>query len=176
VQKVSGERSAGWRAPLYRFSHRSAALLLEAGIDYDASLMGDDVPYFIDTPKGELLELPSHWGMDDWPPFMHSNELSFEMPIQSAARAWEIWWEEFEAMWEFGGLWIPVWHPFLSGRLARWRHTHRMIGDMQKKGGVWFAPLRDIAAHVKRLRGAGTWVPRVERALKFPHAHREAAS
>ncbi len=24
-----------------------------------------------------LLELPSHWGMDDWPPFMHSSELEF---------------------------------------------------------------------------------------------------
>ena len=77
VRSVTGEKSAGWRAPLYRFSHRSADLLLEAGITYDASLMGDDVPYLIDTPRGTLLELPSHWGMDDWPPFMHSSELEF---------------------------------------------------------------------------------------------------
>ena len=26
---------------------------------------------------------------------------------------------EFDAAWEHGGLFIPVWHPFLSGRLAR---------------------------------------------------------
>ena len=75
LQSVTGEHSAGWRAPLYRFSHRSAELLLEAEVLYDASLMGDDVPYLIDTPRGALLELPSHWGMDDWPPFMHSSEL-----------------------------------------------------------------------------------------------------
>jgi peptidoglycan/xylan/chitin deacetylase (PgdA/CDA1 family) len=159
IRAVSGEPSPGWRAPLYRFSHRSAELLLEAGVGYDASLMGDDVPYLIETARGALLELPSHWGMDDWPPFMHSNELKFEMPIVSAARAWEAWWEEFEAMWEFGGLWVPVWHPFLSGRLARWRHTHRMIGRMLEKGGVWFAPMRDIAAHVRGCIDAGTWAP-----------------
>jgi peptidoglycan-N-acetylglucosamine deacetylase len=162
LQAVSGEKPAGWRAPLYNFSQRSAELLLEAGISYDASLMGDDVPYLLGTPRGRLLELPSHWGMDDWPPFMHSIELSFQMPIQSAAGAWAAWWEEFEAMWVHGGLWIPVWHPFLSGRLARWRHTHQMIGRILEKGRVWLAPMRDIAAHVQRCIAEGTWTPRVE--------------
>jgi peptidoglycan/xylan/chitin deacetylase (PgdA/CDA1 family) len=162
LRAITGEQPAGWRAPLYQFSHRSAQLLLEAGISYDASLMGDDVPYLLDTGQGRLLELPSHWGMDDWPPFMHSSELDFQMPIQSAARAWETWWEEFEAMWQYGGLWIAVWHPFLSGRLARWHHTHQMIGRMLDKGGVWLAPLRDIAAHVRNCMEQGTWQPRLE--------------
>ncbi|HUN73274.1 MAG TPA: polysaccharide deacetylase [Steroidobacteraceae bacterium] len=162
LQALSGERPAGWRAPLYNFSHRSAELLLEAGITYDASLMGDDVPYLIGTARGTLLELPSHWGMDDWPAFMHSVELGFQMPLQSAARAWESWWEEFESMWTHGGLWVAVWHPFLSGRLARWEHTHRMIGRMLEKGGVWIAPMRDIAAHVQHCITQGSWSPRVE--------------
>jgi hypothetical protein len=162
LQAVSGEKPAGWRAPLYNFSHRSAQLLLDAGISYDASLMGDDVPYLLETSRGQLLELPSHWGMDDWPPFMHSIDLNFQMPIQSPAQAWENWWEEFEAMWDFGGLWVPVWHPFLSGRLARWRHTHAMIGRMFDKGGVWFAPMRDIAAHVRRCIAEGRWTPRID--------------
>lgn len=165
---VTGQLPPGWRAPVYHFSHRSAELLLEAGITYDASLMGDDVPYLIATPRGNLLELPSHWGMDDWPPFLHSAELGLEMPIQSPARAWENWWEEFEAMWEFRGLWIPVWHPFLSGRLARWSYTHRMIGKMMEKGGVWFAPMRDIAAHIRRCVSEGTWAPRVETYSREP--------
>ncbi|HUN26889.1 MAG TPA: polysaccharide deacetylase [Steroidobacteraceae bacterium] len=165
IRAVTAETPVGWRAPLYNFSHRSAELLIESGIAYDASLMGDDVPYLIETARGPLLELPSHWAMDDWPPFMHSVELDFQMPIQSAARAWEVWWEEFEAAWECGGLWIPVWHPFLSGRLARWRHTHRMIGRMLAKGGVWFAPMREIATHVKRCLAQGTWSARERRPL-----------
>jgi peptidoglycan/xylan/chitin deacetylase (PgdA/CDA1 family) len=169
LRAVTGELSPGWRAPLYKFSHRSAELLLEAGIAYDASLMGDDVPYFLDTPRGSLLELPSHWAMDDWPPFMHSGELDFEMPIQPAARAWETWWEEFEAMREYGGLWVPVWHPFLSGRLARWRRTHAMIEKMLATGDVWFAPMRDIAAHVRACAANGTWTPRREAHSRAEH-------
>jgi peptidoglycan-N-acetylglucosamine deacetylase len=166
LEAVSGEKPAGWRAPLYNFSHRSAELLIDAGILYDASLMGDDVPYVLATPRGRLLELPSHWGMDDWPSFMHSVDLNFQMPVQSPAHAWETWWDEFEAMWEYGGLWAPVWHPFLSGRLARWRYTHAMIGRMLDKGGVWFAPMRDIAAHVQRCIADGTWAPRIDRSLE----------
>jgi peptidoglycan/xylan/chitin deacetylase (PgdA/CDA1 family) len=161
LEAISGERPAGWRAPLYNFSHRSAQLLLDLGVSYDASLMGDDVPYLLSTPRGSLLEIPSHWGMDDWPPFMHSIDLNFQMPIRSAAEAWQTWWEEFEAMWEYGGLWVPVWHPFLSGRLARWKMTHAMIGRMLERGSVWMAPLRDIAAHVRSCMAAGTWTPRI---------------
>jgi hypothetical protein len=162
LKAVSGEAPAGWRAPLYNFSHRSAELLIEAGVSYDASLMGDDVPYLLQTSRGTLMELPSHWAMDDWPPFMHSLDLNFQMPILSPQRAWETWWDEFEAMWESGGLWVPVWHPFLSGRLARWRYTHAMIGRMLAKGGVWFAPMRDVAAHVRQCMVTGAWHPRIE--------------
>jgi len=176
IREVTGEASPGWRAPLYKFSHRSAELLLEAGIRYDASLMGDDVPYLLDTPRGALLELPSHWGMDDWPPFMHSGELEFEMPIQSAARAWETWWEEFEAMREYGGLWVPVWHPFLSGRLARWRRSHTMIERMLEKGDVWFAPMQKIADHVRACAANGTWTPRTESIIESNPPRIEARS
>jgi hypothetical protein len=71
-------------------------------------------------------------------------------------------------MWECGGLWIPVWHPFLSGRLARWRQTHLMIRRMLDRGGVWFAPMREIAAHVHRCMADRTFTPRTERALALP--------
>lgn len=163
VQKITGIKPVGWRAPLYNYSHRSTDLLLAEGVQYDASLMGDDVPYLVEGSRDSLLELPSHWGMDDWPPFMHSTEFGFQMPIQAPAFAWNNWWEEFEAIHEYGGLWVPVWHPFLSGRLARWKQTHKMIEKMLDKGDVWFAPMRDIARHVRQCMADGVWQPRSER-------------
>jgi hypothetical protein len=36
---------------------------------------------------------------------------------------------------------------------------------MMEKGGVWFAPMRDIAAHVRRCMAGGTWAPRIETPL-----------
>jgi hypothetical protein len=38
---------------------------------------------------------------------------------------------------------------------------HAMIGRMIDKGSVWFAPMRDIAAHVRRCIAEGRWTPRI---------------
>jgi hypothetical protein len=67
IQRMTGKRPAGWRAPLYNFSEHSADLLAQEGFLYDASLMGDDVPYILKSQSGEVIEIPSHWSLDDWP-------------------------------------------------------------------------------------------------------------
>jgi peptidoglycan/xylan/chitin deacetylase (PgdA/CDA1 family) len=162
IERITGKRPRGWRAPLYNFSDHSADLLIEEGFVYDASLMGDDVPYVLCTAQGELIELPSHWGLDDWPPYVHSLDLDYVMQVMAPERATEGFKAEFEAMWEHGGLWIGVWHPFVSGRLARWKAVEKLIEYMLGRGGVWFAPLEEIAAHVRRCIDDGTYTPRVD--------------
>jgi hypothetical protein len=125
--------------------------------------MGDDVPYVLQCSAGDLLELPSSWALDDWPQFMHSIDLDYMMQILPPERAWQLFWSEFEAAWTHGGMWIAVWHPMVSGRLARWDYTARMIGKMHEKGKVWFATLEDIAAHIKLRIADGTFKPRHEK-------------
>jgi len=84
-----GQRTRGWRAPLYNFSIHSADLLIEEGFVYDASLMGDDVPYLLRNDQGEIIELPSDWDMDDLPPFVLSMDLDYEMQIRSPSQGLE---------------------------------------------------------------------------------------
>ncbi len=163
IEKFTGQKPRGWRAPLYNFSRHSADLLIERDFLYDASLMGDDVPYLLQTDQGQLVELPSHWGMDDWPQYVQTMDLDYMMPIKAASRGMEVFREEFDAMWEHGGLWIAVWHPFATGRLARWREVETLIATMLEKGKVWFAPMEEIARHVLRCRDEGTYQPRVDR-------------
>ena len=62
-----------------------------------------------------------------------------------------------------GGLWIGVWHPFVSGRLSRWLRVEKMIEYMLNTGDVWFARLEDIAAHVQKLRKEGSYQARVDK-------------
>lgn len=163
IERHTGQRPRGWRAPLYNFSNHSADLLIEQGFLYDASLMGDDVPYVLKTDEGELIELPSHWGLDDWPPFVHSMDLDYMMPIQAPSRGVQAFREEFDAQWEYCGLWVGVWHPFATGRLARWLEVEKLITYMREKGGVWFAPMEEIASHVRRCIKDGSYQPRVDR-------------
>jgi peptidoglycan-N-acetylglucosamine deacetylase len=167
IEKATGKRPRGSRSPLYNCSMHTFDLLAEEGFVYDASLMGDDIPYILRTPKGDIVELPSHWACDDWPPYVQSMDLNYMMQIMSPDRAMEVFMAEFEAQWECRGLWIGVWHPFVSGRLARWLRVEKMIEAMQKKGGVWFAPLEEIAAHVLKVTATGTYTARIDKLPYF---------
>ena len=68
---------------------------------------------------------------------------------------------EFEAAWNYKTFWQCVFHPFVSGRVARLDAIREMIEEMQAKGGCWFATLEEIALHVRQLIDAGTYKPRV---------------
>ena len=125
--------------------------------------MGDDVPYLLAPPEGELVELPVSWATDDWPPYVHSIDLDYMFQVMSPDRAMEVFMAEFHAMLRAGGgLWIAVWHPFVSGRLSRWQRVEQMIEDMQETGEVWFATLEEIAAHCKALNDSGALALRRE--------------
>ena len=54
-RKHLGAGPRGWRAPSFAFSKHSLRYLLEAGLEYDSSLMGDDIPYALrPTPRQRL--------------------------------------------------------------------------------------------------------------------------
>ena len=164
IEKHTGKRPRGNRSPLYNFSINTADLLIEEGFLYDSSLMGDDVPYILNNGSGELVELPSSWALDDWPPYVHSIDLNYMFQIMSPDRAMETFMAEFNAMrLTGGGLWIGVWHPFVSGRLSRWLRIEKMIEEMQRTGEVWFAPLEEIAAYIQKLRKQGRYDARVDK-------------
>ena len=168
IERATGMRPRGWRAPLYDFSQHSADLLIECGFRYDASLMGDDVPYVLEAEGGRLIEIPAHWGLDDWPQYVQSGDLDYMMPVRAPSVGFQTWREEFEAAYAFGGLWVPVLHPFATGRLARWRVFAAFVESLVAQGDVWFAPMEAIAAHVAGLAEAGTYTPRVVRMPPYP--------
>lgn len=164
IKRVTGKAPRGWRAPLYNFSNRSLDLLLERGFTYDASLMGADIPYIIKSRKsgGEIVELPSHWGLDDWPQYVQSFDLNYMMPVRSARNGFDLYLREFEAAYAYGALWVPVLHPFVTGRLSRWHVFFEFLEKVVTKGDVWFAPMEEIAAHVRGEIAAGRHRPMVE--------------
>jgi peptidoglycan-N-acetylglucosamine deacetylase len=160
--KQVGTRPRGWRAPSFAFSKHSLPFLLEQGFEYDSSLMGDDIPYAIGNATGSLIELPTDWTLDDWPHYMHNRDFRYTMPISAPRNAIEVFRAEFDAAWEHGGLWVSVWHPFVSGRMARLDAALDLIKYMESKGRVWFARLDQICDHVKQLMADNQWQPRLE--------------
>lgn len=144
---MTGRKPRGYRAPVYSLTPKMIERLIAHEFLYDSSMMADDLPYLVKMPQGSLIELPPHWGTDDWPPFAHFGEIDYLMPVRAPSDGIRAFAEEFDAMLEEGGFWMPVLHPFLTGRLARWREMERLIERALSTDEVWFAPMEEIAGH-----------------------------
>ena len=126
-ESVTGTRPSGWRGPRYTFSDRTADLIAEAGLSYHSGLMGHHLPHLVKTDRGSFIELPVDRASDDWPQYVVSPEFGYFIPIRAPDVAFGTFGAEFEAAYEQGGLWIAVWHPFVSGRPSRLAAIERFL-------------------------------------------------
>jgi peptidoglycan/xylan/chitin deacetylase (PgdA/CDA1 family) len=154
LERLSGRRPVGYRSPAWELKPSSPALLKRMGFHYDSSLMGDDIPYYVATDEGNLLELPIQWILDDYP--QYSTALG---GISSPEKVFEVWSSEFEGYHRYGGCYILTMHPFVSGRPSRVLMLERMIRYINSFSGVWWATLEEIAEYCSRLGGGSVWTP-----------------
>lgn len=154
-ERICGARPVGYRAPVYNLNQTVIDLLVEYEFRYESSMMADDIPYRLKTAAGALYEMPVHWGCDDWPPFAHYDEIGYLMPVRAPSAGLAGFFEEFEAQYDAGGFFMMIVHPFLTGRLARWRRVETWLEETLKSRNVWFARLVDIADHLDKVCAAG---------------------
>jgi hypothetical protein len=99
--------------------------------------MGDDVPYVLESPGGELVELPIDTAADDWVQYAHSYDFDFLLPIRAPGHAVEVFQAEIDAAIDYGGMWIAVFHPFVSGRPSRLRAVRTLLEQLLERSGAW---------------------------------------
>jgi len=148
LERVTGKRPTGYRAPSWAISDATLQLAAAAGFQYSSNLMDSDVPYVHADPAG-LVELPVSWVLDD-APFFWFDEESWNKKIHSAADVQAIWQEEFAAAYGDHGYFGLTMHPQIIGRPARIRMLDELIGWMQRFDGVWFATCSEVARHTRR--------------------------
>ncbi|WP_201842670.1 polysaccharide deacetylase family protein [Microvirga zambiensis] len=166
IKEATGRKPLGYRTPNVAsngVSRNTIDLLMQEGFEYDSSLFGDDIPYVLSNERGKIIEIPCLHGVDDWKYYMSWQDFDYRMQVLAPVRAIEIFKAEFDAAWEYGGMWMCVWHPPVSGRLARCAALEPLIRYMQDKGDVWFASMGDIAAHVNSVIQSGHWKPRIDK-------------
>ncbi|MDQ6805281.1 MAG: hypothetical protein M3065_10020 [Actinomycetota bacterium] len=95
--------------------------------------------------------------------YAHSYDFDFLLPIRAPDRALEVFQAEVDAALAYGGMWIGVFHPFVSGRPSRLARVRTLLEQLISRGDVWVASLGEIATHVIELERSGTWTPRHER-------------
>jgi hypothetical protein len=109
--------------------------------------MGYDIPYWIVTPQGELLELPVSWRNDDWPQFGFVSVPAVGSGISAPSKGFEVFSEDFEGLYNRGGLFNMTMHPFLAGRPSGLTVLERLIRHIRGFPRVWWATLSEVAEY-----------------------------
>lgn len=147
-QQQLGFTPEGYRSPAWELTRKLPQQLLERGILYDSSLMGYDHPY---TVNG-LTELPVNWLTDDAIYFKFSGGGLDRWHPASPQLVLNSWLEEFEAMHEFGGLFMLTVHPWISGKGQRIRMLRRLLEHVTQKEDVWIATAQEVAEYHQGLK------------------------
>lgn len=146
-----GVRPAGYRSPSWDVNLRTPGILKAHGFLYDSSLMGNDVPYDVDTPHGPLTEIPVQWLLDDAPLFRHVYGAT--NAIADPGRVLLMWSKEFAGMHGESGCFVLTCHPFISGRASRITLLEELVTYMRGFPGVWFTTCERVARWHEGRRG-----------------------
>ncbi len=157
-QDVLGVRPLGYRAPGASLTVHTPALLKEAGFLYHSNLMGDDIPYFVDTPHGQLVEIPTSWLLNDAPFYRHVYGAANQMAEPD--RVIGQWIQEFDGMYQENGCYVMLTHPHMSGRASRMAGLERLIRAIRSYPNVWWTTLEQVARwQIETQQNLGVTVP-----------------
>lgn len=138
-----GVHPAGYRSPSWDVNAWTPGLLKAHALLYDSSLMGNDIPYDLDTEHGLLTEVPVQWLLDDAPLFRHVYGAT--NAIADPGRVLQLWSREFAAMHAENGCFVLTCHPYISGRASRIALIEELVAFMRRARRVWFATCEEVA-------------------------------
>jgi peptidoglycan/xylan/chitin deacetylase (PgdA/CDA1 family) len=163
LEQVTGQRILGYRSPAWDISQHTLGLLAERGFIYDSSLMGHDVPYFVDVKTGRmdagrkalpgrtgrtvrrLVEVPVHWSLDDAPYYPFNPAINRTGTLSSPQVALDTWVWEFDMAYRHGAAFILTMHPYISGHWSRINGLDRLVRHIKGHRGVEFMRCIDVA-------------------------------
>ena len=152
LEKITGTRPTGYRAPMWELNWHSPKLLRDRNFLYDSSLMDADYPYELAVQgAGPLVEIPIQWALDDWEQYCYIPDFSGTGLIESPVKVAEMWRLEFDAAREVGGCYVLTNHPFLSGRPSRAKSLDDLISYVCSHDDTWVTSMGAIAEHVRGL-------------------------
>lgn len=146
--ELRGVSPRGYRAPMWSAAWRTAELVHEYGMAYDSSLMDDDRPYVLSTPRGDIAELPPHWSLDDWEQYAYLPEPHLGYHLNAPGSVAQMWIKELDAMRRHHCLFVLTGHGFLSGRAGRVEGLRQVIEHALECGDVTFRTAWAVAEAV----------------------------
>jgi len=143
-ENMTGARPLGWYTGRTSI-HTTELVMEEGGFLYSSDSYADDLPYWIDGPKGAHLIIP--YTLDN-------NDMRFATPqgFNSAEQFYTYLRDSFDVLYAEGAAGAPKMmniglHCRLAGRPGRTAGLMRFLDHIGKYDGVWLARRIDIARH-----------------------------
>ncbi|MFB5192541.1 polysaccharide deacetylase family protein [Alicyclobacillus fastidiosus] len=142
-KELTGSVPRIFRSPSWELNRWSPELLVQHGVVSDSSLMDDEVPYALETPRGPLIEIPIQWLLDDAEHWNH-HRANRDKAISDPDAVFRLWSTEFDGYYATGGCFVLTLHPFISGRWAYMAVLERLIKYIRSFPGVWWTTLDEV--------------------------------
>jgi peptidoglycan/xylan/chitin deacetylase (PgdA/CDA1 family) len=146
LQEISSRKPVGTRS-----GHKLSYLKAEGYCYTSSTAVPDDLPGYISDDRGEtyMLCLPSHHVLND---AMHFSFGWFGSGnagnrLADPSKVYDIWLSAFRQSYKMGGYMNFIFHDFDSGRAARIAMLDRLMTEMKRWPGVWFATCEELARY-----------------------------
>jgi peptidoglycan/xylan/chitin deacetylase (PgdA/CDA1 family) len=185
LNRVTGSRPRGYRAPGLDFTPYTIELLLEFGFSYDASFIGSDFyPYYLRrgdsaSPSGpyvfgevvDVVGVPFVYTLDDIPHFEMMPPIASKQARPSEVL--EVWRGEFDYAYEEcgGGVFDLTMHPQCIGRGPRLQMLRELLEHMRSRPGVRF---ETVGEYVDRWRASNPLDQWMASSVAASHTGRDA--
>lgn len=146
LERVTGLRPVGLRAPSFEVSRDTLAIAEEMGLEFDSSLMGHDDPHelLLDGCPLHLTEVPASWVRDDGA-YLWIERFQALRPYTPPEAVLDIFRREPDAAHAEGGLFQLVMHPHVIGYRSRIWILDEIVRQAKALGSIWFATHADVA-------------------------------
>jgi peptidoglycan/xylan/chitin deacetylase (PgdA/CDA1 family) len=145
-ERVLGLRPRGYRPPAATSSERTVELVAERGFKYCSIMMDDVNPtrHVLKDGRPGPVDIPFWWTLDDSMVSLYS--IPLPRPIFTSQHIYDLWVEEFEAIYDWGATYHLLLHPQIIGRPGRLAMLRRLLEYIQGHSDVWFATCEELAA------------------------------
>lgn len=148
LKRVLNVDVKGYRCPGEGLGRKTLEALVENGIQYDSSMMGDDVPYKFDINGRSIVELPWKWVGDDFIFYGYNSSppiTNKKAPPVDPRTVTQIWKDEFDVIYDEGLYMMTIGHPHQIGQPSRVKALEDFIKYVKEKGDVWIATAGEIS-------------------------------
>lgn len=144
-ERVLGIRPRGYRPPAATSSERTIDLVADRGFLYCSVMLDDVNPYrhVLKDGRAGPVDIPFWWTLDDSMVSLYS--LPLPRPIFTSQHIYDLWVEEFDAIYDWGATYHLLLHPQIIGRPGRLAMLRRLLEYIQGHSGVWFATGEELA-------------------------------